>query len=479
MLGCMRGTTRTRQVSVYRFLIAVIVLSLSWSFASAQTDIPDALKNRPPVAAPTSSIEVAPIEVVRSKAELISDFGGGLLQGLLASHGLKHAALIAAQDNRVIVTLEFGSGDFGGIVYSDFLAPLAVLQLAEKQKLKLEDSVSSIVPGHGGADAKISDVLSQRADPAALRRIVEAASGQDLRAYVSQNIVEPLGGSGQPVPATQTIGRLLVALFNDGAFEGSRIFAPETMALMRQTQFAIHPALPGWTYGFGEMKHNGWQALQRDGAWLTAPTTEARMVVVPDARIGYAVIVEGHPGATFWRMFDNALFDRILPSANAVAVEPPAAPVPNATLANEIAGTYEASDEPLSAGMALKFAAQRLVVRAAADGSLHLSGSENAVLKPQPGGYWAADGGNLNAVASDGRLVLSTGLYRPLAWWKRPLLYAMLTLIFAIGAVGAFVHERRSKGSGKPPSTLVTTLMGGAAALLFVTFFVWHLTPVL
>ena len=466
---------------MYRFLIAVIALSLSWSLASAQTDIPDALKNRAPVAAPTSSIEVAPIEVVRSKAELISDFGGGLLQGLLASHGLKHAALIAAQDNRVIVTLEFGSGDFGSIVYSDFLTPLAVLQLAETQKLKLEDSVSSVIPGYGAADVKISDILSQRADPAVLRRIVEVASGQDVRAYLAQSIVEPLGGSGsgQPVPATQTLGRLLVALINDGAFEGSRIFAPETMALMRQTQFAIHPALPGWTYGFGEMKHNGWQALQRDGAWLTAPRTEARMVVVPDARIGYAVIVEGHPGAAFWRMFDDALFDRILPSANGVAAEVPAGPVPNAAQANEVAGTYEASDEPLSAGMSLKFAAQRLVVRAAADGSLHLSGSENAVLKPQPGGYWAADGGNLNAVASDGRLVLSTGLYRPLGWWKRPLLYAMLTLMFAIAAVGAFVNERRNKGSGKRPSTLVTTLTGAAAALLFVTFFIWHLTPVL
>ena len=180
---------------MYRFLIAVIALSLSWSLASAQTDIPDALKNRPPVAAPTSSIEVAPIEVVRSKAELISDFGGGLLQGLLASHGLKHAALIAAQDNRVIVTLEFGSGDFGSIVYSDFLTPLAVLQLAETQKLKLEDSVSSVIPGYGAADVKISDILSQRADPAVLRRIVEVASGQDVRAYLAQSIVEPLGGS--------------------------------------------------------------------------------------------------------------------------------------------------------------------------------------------------------------------------------------------------------------------------------------------
>jgi hypothetical protein len=466
---------------VYRFLTAVIVLSLSWSLASAQTDIPDALKNRPPVAAPTSSIEVAPIEVVRSKAELINDFGGGLLQGLLASHGLEHAALIAAQDDRVIVTRDFGSGDFGEVSYSGFLAPLAVLQLAERQKLKLEDGVSSVVAGYGVSAVKISDVLSQRADPDVLRRIVEAASGQDFRTYVSQNIVEPLAGgdNGQPVPFAQTIGRLLVALINDGAFEGTQIFAPETIALMRQTQFSIHSVLPGWTYGFGEMKRNGWRALQRDGAWLTTPATEARMVIVPDAHIAYAVVVEGHPGAVFWRTFDDALFDRILPPGDAIADEVPAGPAPSASQANEVAGTYEASDEPLSAGISLRFAAQRLLVRADADGSLHLSGSENAVLKPQPGGYWAADGGNLNAVLSDGRLVLTTGLYRPLSWWKRPLLYAMLTLIFALGAAGAFASERRKQTPGKSPSTLVSVLAIASAALLFVTFFVWHLTPVL
>jgi hypothetical protein len=466
---------------VYRSLFAVIFLSLSSSLASAQSDVPDAQKNRPPVAAPTSTIDVAPIEVVRSKAELINDFGGGLLQGLLAGHGLKNATLIAAQDNRVIVTRDFGSIDFGGILASDFLAPLAVLQLVEKQKLKVEDSVSSIVAGYGASDVKVSDVLSQRVDPVVLRRIVEAASGQDFRSYVAQNIVEPLAGrgDGQPVPLTQTLGRLLVALINDGAVDGVQVFAPETVALMRQRQLSIHPVLPGWTYGFAEMKRNGWRALQRDGAWLAKPETEARMVIVPDARIAYMVIVEGHPGASFWRMLDDALFDRILPQGDAVADEAPTGPAPDVTQAKEVAGSYEASDEPLSAGASLKFAAQRLVVRADADGSLHLSGSENAVLKPQPGGYWAADGGNLNAVASEGRLMLSTGLYRPLGWWKRPIVYAILTLIFALGAAAAFAGTRRKQGPGKPPDILVTALAGAAAALLFVTLLVWHLTPVL
>jgi hypothetical protein len=268
-------------------------------------------------------------------------------------------------------------------------------------------------------------------------------------------------------------------LVNDGSFEGRQIFAPETIALMRQTQFSIHPALPGWTYGFAEMKRNGWRALQRDGVWLATPAMEARMVVVPDARVAYAIIVEGHPGTSFWRIFDDLLFDRILPQDEPMAINAPPTPAPDASQASALAGSYEASDEPLSAAAPLKSGAQHLFVRAGEDGSLHLSGSETAVLMPQPGGYWAADGGNLNAVANDDRLVLSTGLYRPLPWWKRPAPYAALTLVFAVGAAGAFVGERRKQKPAKAPSKLVAALASVVAALLMATLFVWHLTPVL
>jgi hypothetical protein len=459
------------RVFVHRFLLAVGVLSFSLSAALAQTAVPDALKNRPPVAAPTSQIEVAPIEVVRSKAEMINDFGGGLLQGLLTGRGLRNAALVAAQDNRVIVSRTFGDGNFEEVLYSDFFAPLAVLQYMERQRLNLGTDVSSVVGG-SSTGVSVRDVLTQRADPGALRRIVEAVFGNDYRAYVADNIVTPLAGSNPSQPVEQTLGRLLVALLNDGAFEGRQIFAPDTVSLMRQTQYSIHPALPGWTYGFAEMNRNGWRALHRDGVWHMTPALEARMVIVPEARLGYVVIVEGNPGAAFWRTFDDALFDRILPRENAVAADAPPEPAPDPRQANALAGLYEASAEPLAVAAP---SAQFLAVRAGDDGSLHLSGAETAVLTPQPGGYWAAADGNLNAVASDGRLVLSTGLYSPLAWWKRPLSYAALTLLFAFGAAGVLIGERRKQS----PSMLAVALSCAVAVMLLATLFVWHITPVL
>jgi len=463
------------------YVLYVLAVLLPCGAGFAQTDVPDALKNRPPVAAPTSQIAVAPIEVVRSMSETINDFGGGLIQGLLSSHRLHNAALIAAQDGRVIVTRDFGStAGFADVFYSDLLAPLAVFQLVERQKLKLEDKVSAIVAGYDSPDLMVGDALTYRADPSALRRIVEAESGQDFRNYVTESILSPLSAAGgtQSTSFGQTMGRLLVALINGGAFEGTQILAPETVALLQKTAFSIHPALPGWTYGFAEMRRNGQRALQRDGVWRSDPPIEARMVVVPEANLAYFIIVEGQAGASFWRTLDDALFDRIFPESHSAA-EVPQTPPPDAAQARAVEGSYESSDEALALGAPLKSTGLRLMVRAADDGSLHLFGGENAVLTPQPGGYWAATGGNLNAVVSDGRLILSSGIFRPLRWWKRPLPYALLALVPALGAAGAYISERRAHQSSRTRRRLVLALASTVVTLLAVALFVWHLSPVL
>ena len=465
----LRKDSRHSQVArlvAVRFALVVLLAGLAWGTAAAQTELPDALKNRPPAAAPTSQIAVTPIEVVRSMSEVVNDFGGGLLQGLLTGHGLHNAVLIAAQDNRIIASRTFGCcialSDF---LYSDFLAPFAAMQLIERQRLTLDDNLVR--------------VLTHQADQAALRRTVETASGQDYRSYLSQNFLAPLsaGTGGQPNSLSDVVGRLLVALLDGGAFEGGRILDPETVAKMEQTQFSIHPALPGWSYGFSEIRRNGRRALQRDGVWLETPRTEARMVVAPEANLAYFVIVEGRPGASFWRAFDDALFDRLFPMQPAATVEVPQTPAPDFAQAQAVAGAYEPSDELLALAAPLKVGS-RLDVRAAGDGSLTLVGAENAVLKPRPGGFWAADGDNLNAVSREGRLIVSTGIFRPLRWWKRPALYASLAVVSAIGAAGAFVGERRSPRAAKPLGRLVSLCTGAVAAFLTIAVFVWHLSPV-
>ena len=472
----------SERVSVSRFLFSILFILLGLTPVSAQTDVPDALKNRPPVAAPTSQIAVAPIEVVRSQSETISDFGGGLIQGLLSSRGLRNAALIAAQDGRVIVTRDFGSTtDFDDVLYSDLLAPLAVLQLVDRQHIKLDDRVSGIVANYAPMTETIGDSLVHPAERSALLRITEAASGQNFRTYVTQNILSPLmsAGSTPSMSFTETMGRLLVVLINGGAFEGTQVLTPETIGLLQRTEFSIHPALPGWTYGFAEMRRNGRRALQRDGVWTSMPRIEARMVVVPDARIAYFVLVEGEAGASFWRALDDALFDRILPEENSNIAQNPQTPAPDAAQARDLADRYEASSEPLALVAPLKSVGQSLVVRAADDGSLRLFGAENAMLMPRSGGYWATDDGNLNAVASNGRLVVGSAIYRPLSWWRRPAPYASLGVISAVGAAGAYTARRRAQRMSKLPHWLAPALTCAVAAFAAVALFVWHLSPAL
>jgi hypothetical protein len=380
------------------------------------------------------------------------------------------------QDGRIVVTRGFGDvpvdTEFSEGLYSDVFASVAVMQLLERQRLALQDRVSE--PG----GITVEQVLTHRGDPALLRGIVERASGLDFRGYVEQNILEPLA-SGQIIPPHEITGRLLVALTNNGAFDSRTILEPATVELMTRTHFSIHPALPGWSYGFAELRRNGSRGLQWDGTWQRSPAAQARMVIIPEARLAYFIFVEGQASASFWRTLDDTLFDRIRPSQNTGSEQVLPGPAPDAVDATALTGSYEASDDRLASAAPLKSAELRLVVSAGDDGSLRLSGAEDAVLAPQPGGYWAADGGNLNAVASDGHLILSSGVYRPVRLWKRPALYASLALAAAVGAAGAFVGERRAQRTTKVPGLIGRALVGAVAVFLALTLFVWHLSPAL
>ena len=461
-----------RNPTVARVVLFVILIGLGFGTAFAQTDVSPDLKNRPPVAAPTSKVDVNPITVVRSLSEQIDDFGSGLIQGLMTGERVRGVAFVAVQENRVIVSKNFGcciASDprFTDGFTSDLFVSLAAMQLIERGKLSPEKD-------------RIGQMLTHEIDSSPLRAAVEKASGQDLKTYLQQNILAPLEAesSGERLEMIpRVMGRLMIALLNGGAFDGGQILQAPTVDLMEQPHFSIHSALPGWTYGFAEMRRNGWRALQHDGQWQDSPQAQARLVIVPEVKLGYFVIIDGRAGAQFWRTLDDALFDRILPPRGAAAPDPPQAPPPDYRGASAIAGVYEASDESLSTIAALKIQGRRLNVAATNDGGIVLSGSESAVLAPRPGGYWGAANGNLNAVESAGRLVLSSGIFRPLRPWKRPELYASVAVLFAIGIGGALYDERRKKRSSNIPSDPVLALSAAAIGFLLLSVLVWLLVP--
>jgi hypothetical protein len=83
----------------------------------------------------------------------------------------------------------------------------------------------------------------------------------------------------------------------------------------------------------------------------------------------------------------------------------------------------------------------------------------------------------LNAVSVDGRLLLSTGAYRPLALYKRAQVYAWLALLAAFGAPASFYYERRRHLVRVFPSDAVLAAASISVVLLFLSVLVWLFAP--
>jgi len=449
--------------SLYLAFLTAIV-----SGAVLAQDVAPELKNQPPVAAPTQRIDVSPITVVRSLSEEIDAYGSGLIQGLMVGEHVRGVLLIAVQDNRVIATKNFGccvtsAQRFSDGFYSDLFVNLAAMQQIERGKLAVEKDGVGLM-------------LTHQADATPLRGIVEKAAGRDFRPYAIENLLGPMntGADNQNSAIPRVVGNLLIALLNGGSFERGKILEPASVDLMDQGHFSLHPALPGWAYGFAEMWRNNWRALQYDGTWQVLPAAQIRLVVIPEAKIGYAIITDGVAPTEFWRTLDDGLFDRIMPVREGESPSAPAGSAPTLADASAVAGSYEASDEALASVASLKNRGRRLTVRATSDGGLALSGSESAFLVPKAGGYWATENGNLTAAPVNGRLVLSSGIFAPLPIWKRPLLYASFALLFAVGAAGALYGERRRMAAAFP-SDLTLASSTVSLGFLLVGLAMWLL----
>jgi hypothetical protein len=424
-------------------------------------------KDRPPIAAPVSTVNVNALPVVRSQSEVIETLVAGLFPGLMANApDIEGISFLAVRDDHVIVRQDFGmpqsSMPFDAGTLGDVFSTLAMMQQIEHAKIRATELVA-------GAGVTLEQVLTHQAvvDPGVMGQEVSHLSGEPYAGYLSQHIFMPLmmTQSGLDDAGLHTsvddMGRLMIALTNGGAAGEGRVLQPATVDLMERTHFAVHPALPGAAYGFSEMRRNGWRALQHDGE---APGVQTRLVLVPESRFGYFAMVRGHADASFWRALDDALFDQGFtartPQAGPDIVQGNA-PAPGIEAARAAEGVYSASVDTVAP---LKTAGTRLRVEAREDGALRLSGIENAVLSPRSGGYWSAATGNLAAVFANGKLMLTSGTYEPLALWLRWDIYLLLALAAGFAttvAVGVEYRGRRA-AAAYAPGALV--LLGGIAS---------------
>jgi hypothetical protein len=118
-----------------------------------------------------------------------------------------------------------------------------------------------------------------------------------------------------------------------------------------------------------------------------------------------------------------------------------------------------------------------LRVRALDEGTLVLTGDEQATLAPKPGGYWQSADGAVAAVASGGKLWLTGAAYAPLPIYKRPLLYGVLALIAALATAALIWRQRQT--NIVPPPTKNPALAGAGVTilLLFLSVVVWLFSP--
>jgi hypothetical protein len=74
-------------------------------------------------------------------------------------------------------------------------------------------------------------------------------------------------------------------------------------------------------------------------------------------------------------------------------------------------------------------------------------------------------------------LVLSTGIYVPLAFYKRAEFYAVLAFLAALATAAYIVYEKRKSPKPVFPSDIVVAAASACILFLLVSGFVWLFSP--
>lgn len=446
--------------------------------ARAQTDIPAAQQNLPPVAAPTSKIEVGAIPIVRSESEEAADFADGLITGLVGAYHVDGLAIAIVDQQRAMLLRGYGTmteetkvplGTLSGV-----FGALTAMKAVQDGKLRLEDDIAKPLGETGPRGVTLAQLLDgERNDPALVQALIAKVAGQFFADAVNAAIVKPLAMSATafgPTGFTSTaadISHLTIALLNGGAYMDAPVLEPATVQSLEAIHRTLHEGLPGWAYGWVELDRNGARALARDGIGDSA---QSRIVIVPDAKRGYFIAVTGHAPAEFWRRLDDALFDKLVPARPAAAAARPSTQ-PSPADARRAAGLYQGD------GTSLAFGRDRIRIRAREDGALLVAGARNLVMMPAPGNLWTSGNGAMKAALVDGRLTINADQFHPVAFWKRPQLYAWLAFLAAIAALAARVFEARNKRTSPYPSEVLLATAAVTIAFALLSALVYLLAP--
>ena len=210
-----------------RAAILILILSLP-SFASAQGE-----GNLPPVAAPTSKVQVDAIPLVRSQIEQAADFVSGLLRGLRADERVQDVSVVVVQNQHRPLRTSSGTVDAGaqfpagGIERA--LYAVAVMQLVESGQLRPDQDIGILLDG-AASGVLLGDLMAgQGGDTATIVRVIEKTAGKPASDIVITRIFRPLGMTASTInnglfrTLMADMERFAAALVNGGSSENGTI----------------------------------------------------------------------------------------------------------------------------------------------------------------------------------------------------------------------------------------------------------------
>lgn len=212
--------------------------------------------------------------------------------------------------------------------------------------------------------------------PALAALAVEEITGTPFKAYLRQNVFEPLGmgrtsiasvpgefrqdlatgyeydgGKYQKLPfqwfhtypasdinsTAADMARFMVANLQHGALEGKRILSEAASREMQATHFRNHPRVPGWAYGFYEGEQNGLRFVEHGGSMDDGYS--ALMTLLPEKNVGIFLACNTEGGAFgIGGAVKHAFLERFYPAPTKPQVPQTKNPPPDAL--RKFAGKY-------------------------------------------------------------------------------------------------------------------------------------------
>lgn len=318
----------------------------------------------------------------------LESFLDGIIRERMERGRVPGAVVVVVRDGKVLLAKGYGYADLAsrkpvdpertvflvGSVAKPVTA-MAVMQLAESGKLRLNETVAQLLTHTAGFDVTLigtaapvpSAVLPLREVrmPPQVRppgqvlaysnhgytrlgQLVEEASGQPFGHYMETHVFRPLGMSrstfsvppdvatgyenGRPAPPVYPHIVPAAGLATTGSDMARFLIGASTFRSMHQQRFTQDPRMPGMTYGFFESFENGQRTLFHGGG---IRGFMSGIYLWPEHRIGLFVANNGYDGELIWAVAHGFL-ERTFPR------EPKRpAPIPgSAERARQCAGVY-------------------------------------------------------------------------------------------------------------------------------------------